>query len=209
MIRKALLCALVCLCTTASTAQERSAGKAAALSVLIPGLGHRYLHGGRWGAAGSAFVLAEASLWLGLVGAEWQRGQAVQSYRTLATSRAGAHVEGKNRRYFINLGAYASSDAFVEDHLLRRRWDQISYVSDPAYQWHWASEQDRKTYSRLRGQSDAWARRRAVFVSTLAVNRLLAALTSILAVRRRDAAAISLSLPPGARWPDVRISWTL
>ncbi len=206
MMLRSLLLALLFLAAGSGYAQDRSAGKAAAFSLLVPGLGHRYLEGGQWSSPGAAFVLAEAGLWLGLGSALWQRGQTVQSYRTLAAGRAGALVEGKDRRFFVNLGAYSSSDAYVEDHLLRRRWDQLSYVSDPAYQWRWASEEDRQTYIRLRRQADTWSRRRTVFISTLAINRALAALTTLLATRREESApVVSLGLVAGSRWPDVHI----
>ena len=84
---------------------RKSPGKAAAMSLLVPGLGHRYVRNGSWRGAASFFVLAEASFWLGLLGADWQQGQAVESYRTLATSRAGALLDGKDRRFFLNIGA--------------------------------------------------------------------------------------------------------
>ena len=210
MVPRTLLVALLCLGAGAGHAQDRSAGKAAALSLLVPGLGHRYLEGGRWDRPGAAFVLAEAGLWLGLGSALWQHGQTVQSYRTLAAGRAGALVEGKDRRFFVNLGAYSSSDAFVEDHLLRRRWDQLSYVSDPAFQWRWSSEEDRQTYMHLRRQADTWSRRRTVFISTLAINRVLAALTTLLAARREEATPlVSLGLVAGSRWPDVHLTLKL
>lgn len=210
MLPRSLLIALLCLGAGTGHAQDRSAGKAAALSLLVPGLGHRYLEGGRWDRPGAAFVLAEAGLWLGLGSALWQRGQTVQSYRTLAAGRAGALVEGKDRRFFVNLGAYSSSDAYVENHLLRRRWDQLSYVSDPAYQWRWSSEEDRQTYMRLRRQADTWSRRRTVFISTLAINRVLAALTTLLAARRDDpASTVSVEFVAGSRWPDVHVALKL
>ncbi len=189
---------------------RKSPGKAAAMSLLVPGLGHRYVNNGSWRGAASFFVLAEAGFWLGLLGADWQQSQAVESYRTLATSRADAVLDGKDRRFFINIGLYRSSDEFREDHLRRRLWEQIDYVSDPAFQWHWASEEDLQDYRRLRDDADAWGRRRTLFISTLVANRLLAALTSIRAARRNNTAApdLSLSLTPPLRhtaWPAVNL----
>ncbi len=189
---------------------RKSPGKAAAMSLLVPGLGHRYVHDGSWRGAASFFVLAEAGFWLGLLGADWQQGQTVESYRTLATSRADALLDGKDRRFFLNLGIYRSSDEFREEQLRNRFWDQVNYVSDPAFQWQWASEEDLQDYRRLRNDADAWGRRRTLFISTLVANRLLAALTALRAARRTNNAApdLSLSLTPPLRnteWPAVNL----
>ena len=192
---------------------RKSPGKAAALSLLVPGLGHRYVNSGSWRGAASFFVLAEATFWLGLLGADWQQGQAVESYRTLATARADAQLEGKDRRFLLNLGIYMSSDEFREEQLRTRFWDQVNYVSDPAFQWEWASAEDLQDYRRLRDDADAWGRRRTLFISTLVANRLLAALTSLRATRRHNNAAPDLSLsvtPPHryADYPEVKLVYS-
>ncbi len=189
----------------------RSPGKAALLSLLLPGLGHRYAHDGSWRGAASLFALADAGFWLGLAGAEWQHDQVVQSYRTLARSRADAQIAGKNRRFFLNLAAFRSSDEFLETQLRNRAWDQVDYVSDPAFQWRWASEADFRQYRRLRDDADAWSRRRTVFISTLVANRLLAALTAIRAANRANDAAPDLSFsvlppPPYSELPVLTLS---
>ena len=180
---------------------RKAPGKAAAMSLLLPGLGHRYVNNGSWRGAASFFVLAETGFWLSLLGADWQQNQAVESYRTLAVSRANAQLDGKDRRFFLTLGVYMSSDAYREDQLRRRLWDQVNYVSDPAFQWQWASEEDLQTYRQLRDDADAWGRRRTLFISTLVANRLLAALTSMRAARRANNAVpdLSLSLTPPVR----------
>ena len=184
--------------------------KAAALSLLLPGLGHRYVNNGSWRGAASFFALAEAGFWLGMVGADWQQGQATQSYRTLAASRAGADLTGKDRRFLINLGLYRSSDAFREDHLRQRLWDQVNYVSTPAFQWQWNTEEDLKTYRSLREEADAWTRRRTLLIAALAANRVLAAVTSALSARRSNNTApmVTLSVTPAATredWPRLNV----
>ena len=190
---------------------QKSPGKAAALSLLLPGLGHRYAHNGSWRGAASWFALADVSMWLGLFGADWRHGQAVESYRTLATTRANAQLEGKNRRFFLNLGLFRSSDEFLEVHLRNRAWDQVNYVSDPAFQWQWASEEDLQEYRELRDDADGWSRSRTLFISTLVANRLLAALTALRAARKANDAApdVSLSLsppPPDTNAPVLHLS---
>lgn len=219
---KYLLLALLCgvlLAPVSSYAQDEAAetvfvrkspGKAAALSLLVPGLGHRYVNNGSWRGAGSFFVLAEAGFWLGLLGSDWQQEQVVESYRTLAATRAGAELAGKDRRFFLNIGLFMSSDAFLDVQLRNRAWDEVNYVSDPSFQWRWASADDFQNYRRLRDDADAWGRRRTLFISTLVANRLLAALTALRAARRANNAApdVSLSLTPPlgyTDWPTLNL----
>jgi len=189
---------------------RKSTGKAVALSLLVPGLGHRYVHDGHWRGAASVFGLADVSFWLGLLGADWRHGQVVESYRTLAISRAEADLDGKDRRFFLNLGLFRSSDAFREMQLRNRAWDQVDYVSDPAFEWDWASETDFQDYRALRDDADGWSRRRTLFISMLIANRFLAALTALRAARRVNHAEadVSVSLAPSpydASTPLVRL----
>ena len=192
----------------------KSGGKAVLLSLAVPGLGHRYVHGGSWRGAASFFGLADASLWLGLVGANWREDQVIDSYRALAVSAAGADLDGKTRRFFLNLGAFESSDAFREAMLRQRAWDQLSQVDDPAFQWEWASDAALQEYRALRDEADSWSRRRTLFISALVANRLIAGITALRAARRHNRAAPDLSLsftapPPGTDVPVVRLSLRL
>ena len=182
----------------ASAAPPKSLKKALGLSVLLPGLGHRYVRDGRWGGAASVFALADVGLWLGLGGSAWRRGQVVESYETLAALRAGADVEGKPRSFFISLAAYRSSDAYLEAQLRRRAWSEIDYVESRSFQWEWESEADLQRFRALRSDAEALRRRRPLLVTALVGNRLLAALTAVRAARRagRPETGVSFTLAP-------------
>lgn len=184
----------------AAAPQAKSLRKALGLSLLVPGLGHRYVHDGSWHGAASFFALADAGLWLGFAGAAWRYDQVVQSYRTLAATRAGAEVEGKPRSFFINLAAYRSSDAYLDDQLRRRAWDDLDYVDAHTFQWEWQSEADFQRFRALRGDAESLRRRRPFLVTVLVGNRLLAALTAVRAARRAGRpepdVSFSLASPP-------------
>ena len=182
----------------ASTTPPKSLKKALGLSLLLPGLGHRYVHDGSWRGAASLFVLADVGLWLGLAGSEWRHSQAVQSYETLAALRAGADVRGKPRAFFINLATYRSSDDFLETQLRRRAWNEIDYVEARAFQWDWKTEADFQRFRALRDDAEALRRRRPLLITVLVGNRLLAALTAVRAVRHagRPSPDVSFSLAP-------------
>lgn len=195
------------------TPPPKSIRKAFALSVLVPGLGHRYAHDGSWNGAASVFLGVDVGTWLGLAGTTWRQNQIVDSYRTLAASRAGAIVEGKGRAFFLNLASYRSSEEYLEVHLRNRAWDQIEYVSDRSYQWEWAKEEDFIRFRDQREQAESLRRRRTFLISLLVANRLLSGITAIRAVNRANAdrsegASFSLAMPPPqARAPLVQFRW--
>ena len=89
-----------------------SGGKAFAMSLLLPGLGHKYVNDGHWSNWAITYASTDASLWLGLIGGEWHRNHLVDSYTTLARSAAGAQVAGKDRTFFLNLASFESSDVY-------------------------------------------------------------------------------------------------
>lgn len=211
-----VLLLLVFLLPLHATAQEadasdrRSPLKAFALSLALPGLGHRYVHGGDWDGAASAFAVAEAGFWTGVLVADWRHDQAVESYETLAATRADAQIDGKDRRFFLELATYRSSDEFLDSQLRNRAWDQVGYVSDPAFQWDWQSEADFLRYRDLRDEADTFSNRRTLFIATLVANRLIAGLTAVRAARRANRAVPDLSLsfappPAGAHAPLARL----
>jgi hypothetical protein len=189
----------------------KSQGKALGLSLLLPGLGHRYVQDGSWRGAATVFTLADVSMALGLLGSDWRHGQVVESFETLAASRAGADLAGKNRRFFLNLASFQSSDEFLDVQLRNRAWDQINYVSDPSYQWRWESEADFREFRALRNEADSWSRRRTLFISTLVANRLIAGFAAIRAARSHNVNAPDLALsfappPAGTDWPVLNLS---
>ena len=183
--------------------------KAFALSLLVPGLGHRYANGGSWDGTASVLAAVETGLWLNLIGTEWRRRQLVNSYETLAAQRADALVEGKDRAFFLNLATYRSSDEYLEISLRQRAWEQLDYVDTRAYQWDWQSEADFLEFRDLREAAESRRRRRPLLAALLVGNRLAA---GILAVRRAqsvgDAAVeVALGAPPEtADLPTLNLS---
>lgn len=202
-----LLLVLVAPAQTAlAQPSPRSAKKAFALSLLVPGLGHRYVQHGHWKGRATAYALAETSLWLGLLNTDRRYDQQVESYETLAAGRAAAQVEGKNRTFFLNLATYRSSDEYLELNLRNRAWDQIDYVRDVAFQWEWQSEADFQRFRELRNEAESLRQRRLTLTALLFANRLLSGISAIRAANRSDAPTLSLTLPPeGAHTPLVQV----
>lgn len=192
--------------TLPEPAQDTSAGKAFGLSLVLPGLGHRYVNLGQWSGWARTYAAADVSLWLGLIGGEWHRDQLEQSYRTLASSSAGADLSGKDRTFYLNLASFESSDVYRDTMLRNRSWDRISYVDDPAYHWAWESEADYNRFRDLRDDAESLKRRRSILIASLVANRLISGAIAARSAGRSRRAQLSAALgAPVEGLPSVHL----
>jgi len=164
--------------------KPKSGTKAFGLSLLIPGLGHRYVNGGRWGGAGTVFVSADLTLWLGLATSIAQENHFVDGYTTLVARKSGNSLEGKNRSFELALGSYDSSDEYIDALLRSRQWDRLDGAQDPDNQWNWESAEERSRYVELRGDADSADNRTKALIGALIVNRLISGITAALSSRK-------------------------
>ena len=190
---------------------SRSARKALGLSLLVPGLGHRYANGGHWGKSGSFFLAADIGIIVSLIGTRWRESDLETTYRTLASSKAGTDLTGKNRAFVLSLGSYDSSDEFKDVLLRTRQWDRIAGAEDPANYWDWESEQDRLDYRDLREDADAMGRRASWMIAALVANRVVSGVTAMLRARNSGGADLSAHVTPdpvnGAMVGTVAVRW--
>jgi len=173
-----------------------SPGKAFAMSLVLPGWGHRYANGGSWGRSGTFFALADVFLWTGLGGTIWHRNQVIESYETLAVTGAGADMQGKDRLFALRLASYRSLDEFVEVSLRNRTWDDLAYADDPSYWWSWTDEADYLRFRALREDSESLGRRRTALIATLVANRLVSGFLAARSARNNGSSNLAVGLRP-------------
>lgn len=175
---------------------EASGGTAFGLSMLLPGLGHRYVNENSWTGWAKTYAAADVSLWLSLIGGEWRRNDLVQSYTTLASGSADALVDGKDRTFFLNLASFESSDVYRETMLRNRSWDLIDYVDDAAFQWEWDSQESFNRYRDLRDDAESLRRRRSILIASLVANRLISGAIAARSAGRSRRSQVTASLAP-------------
>ena len=180
--------------------------KAVVYSLLVPGLGHKYIHDGRWNRSATLYTVVDVALMVGLISSEWQRRYLVNSYQTWASSYAGISTEGKDRSFYLTIGNHLSSDAYRDAQLRERRVDLANRVNDPEFQWSWNSIEDLQRYRDLRGSSESWSQRRGSLIVALVANRLIAAVTSLIAARRQQDQVLEVAVTPDSM---IRIALTL
>jgi hypothetical protein len=191
-------------------AQDRdvSPGKAFLLSAAVPGAGHAYVQQGSWRGSATVYAGADVALWTGLVATILRRDHLIESYSSLASSRAGAMIDGKNRTFFLYVGSYVSSDDFRDAMLRNRQWELIDYAADRSYQWNWTTDADFQRYRSLREDSESLNRRTSFLVALLAGNRVMSAVTAARYASRTNRAVdlnINLGLHPDADLPLVAV----
>ena len=191
---------------TPTTVSERSSKRAFALSLLLPGLGHRYAQHGHWRGGATLFALADVSLWGSLIGVNWRKNNREDTFRSLAATQAGAQIEGKDREFFLNLATFRSSDEYLDVQLRNRAWDRVDYVSDRSFQWTWEDDAAFFTYRDLREEAESLDRRGSLIIATLVANRLLSGLMAVRATGRANRrATLSLSMAPPPRGTNVPV----
>ncbi|MEM8488777.1 MAG: hypothetical protein AAF564_24740 [Bacteroidota bacterium] len=182
----------------------KSAQKAFALSLILPGWGHRYAQDGSWRGRATLHAGADLGLWIGLVSAEWRKNHFIQSYQTLAATSGNAIIEGKDRAFYLNLASFQSSDEYLTFQLRNRAWDRIDYVDDPAFHWNWDTSDDFQQFRELREDAESLSRRRSIFIALLVANRVLAGLSAIQAANKSNVQlTASFSAPPSHRQVPV------
>lgn len=176
------------------SSSDLSAKRALISSILLPGLGHKYVNNGNWNRWAVAYAAADVSLWLSVLGGEWHRNSLVRSYETLAAGSAGASLAGKDRSFYLNLATFESSEVYLETMLRTRQWDQLDYVSDSAYQWEWESEESFLEFRDLRNDAESLKRRRSFLIAGLVVNRLLSGAISARKAGKLNRSTLSASV---------------
>ncbi len=180
--------------------------RAVVYSILLPGLGHRYVNDGNWNHRASLYTIVDALLVTGLASSEWQRRHLVNSYQTWAASNAHISTQGKSRRFYVMIGNYLSSEEYRDVQLRNRRIDLASSVSDPELQWSWSSIEDLQRYRDLRSGSESWSQRRGTLIAALIANRMISGFSALMTARRKQDQIIQVAFTPN---PMVQVLITL
>jgi TM2 domain-containing membrane protein YozV len=171
--------------------EKKKPGLAIIYSLLLPGMGE--LYAGSY-STGKYFTIAEGALWGVFIGmntyGNWQKDR----YKSLAASKGGVQLEGKDDDYFATISEYLNIDDYNNDKALDRSFDEMYDRSE--YYWDWRGE-DRKQYRSLWLSSEQTFNDVRFVVGALIVNRIASAINAV-----RSVAAYNKSI-------DEEVSWNL
>jgi|GEM_PF-1180736 len=173
--------------TEAPRLRPPSTKRAFFLSLLLPGLGQRYLGQDR---RATLYMGAELGVWIAVAGFWTQGSLREDRYREYASIVAGADPDVDDDEYYKNVALYSSSDLY--DMVVR--WDARAlydpdraamdrYIRENRYaesqSWSWPERASMDEYKRLRRRSKR-AYRAAINTLGLAVlNRLVSAIDTV------------------------------
>jgi hypothetical protein len=143
---------------------------AAALSLILPGMGE--LYAGSFESGKYAFFI-DGGLWLSYAGmnayGDWLRTDA----RAFAERHSGADLSEKDERFEVNIGNFLDTDSYNATRLRNREFDLL--YAHESFAWQWDSDANRQRFKDLRIQSDQVYQNGKFIIAALVVNRIVSA----------------------------------
>jgi len=156
--------------------ETKSLSKAIGLSLLLPGMGERYLgmpSSGKYLTIGDGIIIGSA-VSFAIVGA-WKE----QEYKTFAQKYAGVDPSGKDEEFFRIIGLYPDRDTYNYSQELYYRDDADLYPQTPEWNWVWRSEQDQLRYYDMRASAERMWRNFRIALGVAGINRLISTINVI------------------------------
>lgn len=151
-------------------------------SMAVPGWGHYYADNDNW-TRGQYHLAGEVVLVLSYLGLDARANQLENDYTTLALSKAGTDLSGKNRNYRLAIGSFDNLEAYNQQQLRTRNWDLL-FPETPEYQWNWNSRDSRLQYQDARERVDRNRSQLPTLIALMVTNRLVSGLSAY--IRARD-----------------------
>ncbi|MDA0746662.1 MAG: hypothetical protein O2954_09080 [bacterium] len=166
---------LALLLPNAARAQEKSPGKAALLSLLLPGTGEHYAGGRR---SSRFFLFTEGLFWTGLFAFRFLESTRTDTYRSYAAAHAGVPLADKSESFIEEVALFESiyerntRERFLAGDLANLR------PETPGQIWEWDTEASRLKFQDLRSKSTSAEQKAFLFVGALIFNRFASALNA-------------------------------
>ncbi len=158
----------------------KSTGKAALLSLLLPGAGEIYAGAD---TKGKIFMLSEASLWAGFFGFRTYSSWLKDDYKSYAAAHARVNLEEKPDGFFDELAFYSSRDEYNQFAPLYNRGEKQPYPETDFWNWEWNSRESRLHYRDLKNSSKDMSRRALYMVGLSVVNRIVSVVDALKTVK--------------------------
>lgn len=154
---------------------RKSGMKAAALSLLVPGLGQYYTGNRR---LARYYFAVDAVSWLSLLAFRTYGGWKEDDYIRFAHDRAGADLEGKPD-WFVDLVSYYDNIDQYNEYGRAIERDRPYLVDNTANHWFWQSSQDKISFRQIKNGSREAYRRGDFVIGVMVVDRLVSAIHAI------------------------------
>lgn len=142
-------------------------------SAILPGWGETALGNKK---RAKIFTLTEVTLWTACLGAYTFSYHQAFEYESFAGEHAGVDVNGKNHKYWVDIGNYIDLEHHNAEHL---RWRIMDELYDQGDAWVWDSASNMKKFEAMRINSDLLAKRGMDILVAVAVNHIISAIDAL------------------------------
>ncbi len=181
---------------SAGHARGKSPARAAALSLVLPGLGELYAGGPR---SGRFFLVTEGILWTGMATFRFLETYRVDAYRAHAAAHAGIRLRNLPESVIKEVGSFES----IYERNQRERFlagEHANLRTESAGQvWEWDSEASRVKFQDLRSKATSAEQKAFLFVGGLIFNRFASALNAASIARKTRTRGAGVQLRAGLR----------
>ena len=161
----------------------KSPAKAFFYSLLVPGLGQKYVDSNSkmW------YALTVESVLIGLaVGHESYSNWLEEDYSAFAAAHAGITPAGKNKSYFVAISRYSSLYRYNDQMRIDREFNRI-IPETPENIWVWDSDANRYYFYDRRLKAELVHNRTKYFYSCIVLNHLINSIYAAIKANRYNA----------------------
>lgn len=204
LVGRAVLTLILIGAPSAGRAADKSPAGAAALSLVLPGLGEIYAGGRR---SVRFFLVTEGIFWSGMATFRFLESHRVNAYRAHAAAHAGIRLADLPESFIKEVGDYNS----IYERNRRERFlagDHANLRPETGDRiWEWDSESARLEFLELRGRATSAEQKAFLFIGGLIFNRFASALNAASIARKRRAQDVGVELlvdPRGGLYAGIR-----
>ncbi len=155
-------------------AQKKKTGLAIIYSLLLPGMGE--LYAGNY-SSGKYFTIADGVLWGTLIGVSAYANNQEENYRAFAETYGGVDLEGKDSKYFADIGNYLDIYQYNRRQELDRNFEEIYNL--PEDYWNWHIQATRSEYRTMWKSSESANNSTRFIIGALILNRIASMINAI------------------------------
>jgi len=168
--------------------------KALLLSFIVPGLGHHYVDNENW-TRGKIHLGSEIALLAGYFGLSARANRLENNLNTLATSKAGVSLSGKDRGFELAIANYDNLEEYNDYQLRTRRWQNI-LPNTPENRWNWESDNDRFEFQNTRDRIANSENQLPTLLTLMVANRIFSGINAFTQAREAS-----------SRLPEASVSY--
>lgn len=155
--------------------------KALLLSFIVPGLGHHYVDNENW-TRGKIHLGSEIALLAGYFGLSARANRLENNLNTLATSKAGVSLSGKDRGFELAIANYDNLEEYNDYQLRTRRWQNI-LPNTPENRWNWESDNARFEFQNTRDRIANSENQLPTLLTLMVANRIFSGISAFTQAR--------------------------